>query len=400
MSQDRREFLVNGMQVACSLSLAALVKERFFGPGVEASYPLERTLVVVQLSGGNDGLNTLVPHRQDAYYRLRPTLALPSKGLHMLDDDFGLHPEMGALAELFEQGQAAALHSVGYPHPDRSHFRSMEIWHTANPEHQRTAQQDHGWLGSLCDRFEGGASMRGIHIGGVEIPLALRGQSSAPTAVTDARGMQLRQLEGLERTRNRLAAARPREPHTTRYLRTVAQQSYDVAARLTRAFDIEASGDAPDHPLARRLRLAANLISAGFGLRVFHLELDGFDTHAQQARTHDALLRELSESLAFFQRELASKGLDDMVTTLVFSEFGRRTAENGSKGTDHGAAAPAFLLGKHVRPGLHGKAPNLEALENGDLPHHIDFRSIYAALERDWMDTSPQFDLEPQRLFI
>jgi len=401
MTRDRRELLTNGIQVACSLSLAAFFEERFLGAGgpALAGLPVERTLVVVQLSGGNDGLNTLVPHRQDTYFRLRPTLALPKGKLHALDDDFGLHPSMGALAELHHEGKLATLHGVGYPEPDRSHFRSMEIWHTADP---KTRKRDRGWLGRFCDRFGEdpsgiglrGSSMRGIHVGGVEVPLALRGRDNHPTAVTDARGMRLRELSGLERPRNRLVSVSPHEPDATRRLREVARQSYDVAERLGDAFESEKANEAPGHGLARRLQLVSSLISAGFGLRVFHLELGGFDTHARQARVHEALLRELSESLAFFQRDLAAKSLSDKVTTFVFSEFGRRAAENGSKGTDHGAAAPVFLMGDNVLPGLHGTPPDLGLLQDGDVPCTSDFRSVYASLE-EWMGLGASFAREP-----
>ncbi|MAB80446.1 MAG: hypothetical protein CMJ89_13925 [Planctomycetes bacterium] len=401
MVTDRRDFLVNGIQVACSLSLLGLMKESALRKGkVGGKLPLERTLVVVQLSGGNDGLNMLVPHRQDAYYRARPTLALGRDRLHALGRGFGLHPQMGALARLFEAGKVAAIHGVGYPIPNRSHFRSMEIWHTADPVNR---VRDHGWLGKLLDRScedPARASMGAIHVGGREIPLALRGETSDPTAITDARGLQLRELQGFASLRNGMTGSRTGEARESAYLRAVAEQSYRVSTRFSRAFERSEKADTPGYGLAQRLRLVAGLIEAGFGLRVLHLELTGFDTHAQQGRLHGALLEELSESLSAFQLDLEARGIDDRVSTLVFSEFGRRAAENGSRGTDHGAAGPVLLVGSRVRPGLHGTPPDLEALQDGDVPFTTDFRSIYTAVEKDWMGVQTSMDLRPMELFV
>ena len=392
MQTTRRELLIDGLQVAGSLSLLGLARGALTGGGPGTD---DTALVVVQLTGGNDGLNTVVPHRQDAYYRLRPTLSLARNTLHELDDELGLHPRMGALAELYHEGSLAVVQNVGYPNPDRSHFRSMEIWHTADVEGPRHgAVSDVGWLGRVCDqvRSQRPDALGGLHVGSSDLPLALQGERVDPPAVIDTKSLHVTGSPGYARLRSKLLE-QPNGHDPRSHLHMVAAESYRVSERLTQVLERSARGAYPEHTLAQRLELVARLIEAGFGLRVFHVELSGFDTHARQATTHAELLGALSESLAAFQRDLAHRGLARRVVTLVFSEFGRRVAENGSKGTDHGAAAPLFLLGQSVRSGVHGTSPDLTALAEGDIPYSCDFRSVYTTLERGWLGLSPATEL-------
>lgn len=379
MPANRRELLIGGLQVTAlwpTLSLRA----RSLPFHVDG----ERALVVVQLTGGNDALSMLVPHRQDAYFRARPTLALERDKLHAIDGEFGLHPEMAGLAELFAEGRAAAVHSVGITPPNRSHFRAMEIWHTADPEHPAG---DTGWLGRAAEQLAGNdpLSVIALHIGAGELPLALRSRHAVPPSIESAESFAVRPLAAeVERARADLLELHGGADDLA-FVRDAARAAYRTAARVQELANRPAKANYPDFGLARRLALVARLVAGNFGARVFYVTLDGFDTHARQANVHAALMRELSQSLAAFQRDLASHGADARVATLVFSEFGRRVEENGSKGTDHGSAAPVLLTGGALRGALHGTAPDLEHLDDGDLAVNTDFRAIYACVLRDWL---------------
>jgi uncharacterized protein (DUF1501 family) len=395
MHATRRSFLVTGLQVGVSLPvLSALGWPRSRGPRPADG---ARALVVLQLTGGNDGLATLVPHRQDAYYRLRPTLAPKTEALVALDEDHGLHPSLSALREVHGAGRLAALHGVGVPRPDRSHFRSMEIWHTADADNPPGPT---GWMGRLADRLgeEDPEALIALHVGDGELPLALRARSSFAPSVVEPEGFRLSPASApIAGARAALLEA-GRAQGELAYLRRAAAASYAAAERMEGLAD-GPEGDWPDTPLAAKLRLVARLLAGGFGARLFHLELGGFDTHARQAPLHAALLQQLGDALAAFDRELAARGLSDNVTTFVFSEFGRRAQENGSKGTDHGAAAPVFLLGGRLRPGPHGTPPDLERLVDGDVPATTDLRGAIGALEHDWLGQPPSCELPRPGLF-
>jgi len=387
---DRRQFLLGGLQVATSLPLLGLLERRLRAPGLDQG----PALVVLQLTGGNDGLNTVVPHRQDSYYRSRPTLALPRADLVALDDDHGLHPALRPLESSWERGELAVVHSVGYPQPDRSHFRSMDIWHTADPV---GPAGDTGWMGRMADQLSADepSALCALHVGGGDLPLALAGHDYFAPSVRDARGFRLRELPApYERQRDALLRASGATGDLA-YLGEAARTTYAAAERMSELTRRDSGAAYPDSELARNLRLVAQLVVGGFGARVFHVALEGFDTHSSQARTHQALLEELGGALSAFQRDLRAQGSDGRVLTLVFSEFGRRVQENGSRGTDHGAGAPALLLGAGVQGGMHGTPPDLRRLEEGDVPYSTDFRALYGAIERDWMGTSSTHEVAP-----
>lgn len=382
---SRRSFLVGGLAITALTSLAPRAVAR-------RARRDDPVLVVVQLTGGNDGLNTVVPFRQDAYYRLRPSISVAPSSVHPLDDETALHGELGDLAELYRAGELTIVQGVGYPEPDRSHFRSMQVWHTADPRTSYGAgaeRPESGWLGRIATQLAAdGVDMPALHLGTGDLPLALKTRTGFTPTVRDASGFQLAApLPGFSAARARmLAAAGPNEAATLATLRSAAASTYDAAARMEALVRTNGPSAYPNHPLAQRLALCAQLVAGGFGTRVFGLELGGFDTHARQGPSHAALLRELGESLAAFQRDLHAKGVAKHVVTLVFSEFGRRVDENASKGTDHGAAGPVLVMGAGLRGGLHGPRPNLEPLaDGGDLAYGVDFRSIYASVEADWL---------------
>ena len=345
-------------------------------------------LVVLQLTGGNDGLNTVVPHRQDAYYRLRPTLGLARQDLHPLDDDHGLHPAASGLGELFQEGRLAVLHGVGGPRPERSHFRSLEIWHTAEPE---APAGEVGWLGRLVDQLvdRDPEALAALSIGRGDLLLSLRAERTNVPTLTDPAGLRVdERARAIQPWRDRLLARESESPELA-FLRGAARTTYDAAARMQALRTPQGAGGYPATDLARGLRLVAELVAGRFGTRIFHLERGGFDTHARQAPTHAALIGDVSASLTAFQRDLEERGVAGDVVTLVFSDFGRRAQENGSRGTDHGFGAPVFLLGAPVRGGQTGTAPDVEALVDGDVPATTDFRRLYTTLERDWMGLRP-----------
>jgi uncharacterized protein (DUF1501 family) len=393
----RRDFLKSSLGASTLVAMGATTVPAFLGRSALAARSApstsgDRVIVVVQLIGGNDGLNTVVPYGLDGYARNRKALRLPAASLHKMNKEIGLHPALGSLAKLLEDGRLAVVQGVGYPNPDRSHFRSMEIWETGRLE---TGALETGWLGRAVDGLPSkpGGDSPALHIGSRSFPLALRAKRTEVPSLASLEQYRL-QLAGSDSERRAGRAAldqmarldRPSDDPLLGFLRRSTLTAYDSSQRLEQVTKA-ASTDTkyPDHGLARRLSLIAQIIKAGFGTRIFYTALDGFDTHANQLGTHEALLTELSESIAAFQTDLAKAGQADRVALLTFSEFGRRVRENASQGTDHGAAAPLFVVGPVRQGGLVGAHPDLEALDDGDLKFHTDFRQVYASLLQSWL---------------
>ena len=397
---NRRSFLVGGLQVTALGSAMPALGRNAFAPRTAKD---DRILVVVQLSGGNDGLNTVIPYGQDAYYRLRPTLGQKPSAIHALDEHVGLHPNLGGLKSLYDDGAMAVVHGVGHPNADRSHFRSLEIWHTAEPFKPVGRV---GWLGHLADQIlaKDPAALPALSIGGRGSALSMRGALAVPPTVPDDRGFRLAHTSR-QIAEERAALTEKDRPLRGKpqleFLRSAARTAYDAAERMAEiASDKRAEANYPDTPLAKELRLVAQLIRGNFGTRIFHVSLGGFDTHASQASVHSAHLAQLDGALTAFQRDLMKSGKSDDVATLVFSEFGRRAQENGSRGTDHGRGNPLLLFGTKLRAGQHGSRPDLEDLVEGDIPSTADFRGIYQQLEKDWMGLEPfsNADVEAPRV--
>jgi uncharacterized protein (DUF1501 family) len=359
-----------------------------------------RILVVVQLDGGNDGLNTVVPYRDDEYRKRRPTIQIPASDMRKIDDRVALHPALDGFSKLLEQQRLAIVQSVGYPNPNRSHFDSMAIWQTALLNPDKAAP---GWLARAIDQKpapQGDAPALHVH-DAMPLPRSLSGgQQVIPS------------LDRLEQFRRRLGVSANAAPEKqAAVLDELARQesgapgsllqfvercsliTYASSARLERIEQTQTAAGStyPDfYSLARRLRLIAQLIKAGLQTPIYYTHLDGFDTHSSQLQQHAGLLRHLGASLAAFLADLEKSGESVRVLVLVFSEFGRRLSENGSAGTDHGTAAPVFLMGHPVKPGLHGPYPDLTQLDDGDPRHAIDFRRIYATILDRWLAVSHQ----------
>jgi uncharacterized protein (DUF1501 family) len=401
MSSTRRRFLQSTLASSTMVAMGATTVPEFLGRSARAAAgvkPNDRILVVVQLLGGNDGLNTVVPHGIEGYDRGRRVLRIGSSQVHKITAEIGLHPAMGGMSKLLEKGRLAIVQGVGYPNPDRSHFRSMEIWESARLEGDARSNET-GWLGRALDlkgRKPGDDPMA-IHVGGRSMPQALRSFKSEVPALESLESLKLR-LTGSEPERqaersalNEVAAVeRKMDDPLLGFIRQTTLSAYESSSRLEQVAPGAGGPKYPNFGLARRLELVAQMIKAGFGTRIFYTSLDGFDTHANQLGTHAALLTELSDSIAAFHDDLSAAGHADRVVTLTFSEFGRRVAENASLGTDHGAAAPIFLAGPVARAGLVGNHPSFDDLDDGDLKYHTDFRRVYASLLADWLDCPSQ----------
>jgi uncharacterized protein (DUF1501 family) len=350
-----------------------------------------KVLVVIQMDGGNDGINTVVPYGDDEYGRNRDALRLDATKLHKLNDHVGLHPQMRSAKELFDDGRLTIVQGVGYPNPDRSHFRSMRIWQTA-----RLDDADHdgyGWLGRALDLRETKHSTgrpAAIYAGPEEVPVALWGRRAQSLSLTNLNDMKLtfpaRQLTAS------IAAAATTEADDNGLNLFVTRQvlsSFAAADELPRQSQSRSGTSSIQYPgiqLGFNLQLIAQLIRSGAAARVFYTLQGGYDTHAAQLYTHARLLSEFSDGLKAFLDDLKTAGLEDRVVVLAFSEFGRRVKENASDGTDHGAAGPVLIAGGKSVGGLVGTMPSLTDLDNGDLKMTIDLREIYAAILEDWLD--------------
>ncbi len=351
----------------------------------------DRVLLVVNLQGGNDGLNTVVPHGLPEYYQYRPTLGVPPNDVLRIDERVGLNPAMAALKAMYDKGQVAIVQGAGYPNPDHSHFRSTEIWQTAVPDKYATT----GWLGRYLDtaNLPSGNLFNAVAVAPV-LPEALIGQRVDVPAIDALRGYGLtsdrnKTERGAFETFGRDAGV----PFSSPYLPLVAtiedhaERGASELPKLVAGYTTDAAY--PATPLGRSLSLAAQIIGSRLGTRVLYVQHGSFDTHVGQKAPQDRLLKELSDGLAAFYADLAAHGNDKRTLTMTFSEFGRRVAENANRGTDHGEAAPMFLLGGGVRGGLYGEHPSLANLDNGDARYTVDFRSVYATVIKKWFGRPP-----------
>jgi uncharacterized protein (DUF1501 family) len=346
-----------------------------------------RCLVLINLQGGNDGLNCVVPHGDGRYYQLRPTLAISQSEVLAIDAQLGLNPKMRSFKSMYDKGNVAIVQGVGYPNASYSHFRSTEIWQTASPE-----KYEHtGWLGRYFD--EAGLPPANLFNGiaiSQTLPEVLASNKTDIPAVPnpDTYGMALDTSPAL-----RAAFARDARdtklPFTSPYLARVmdiedrAQRGSEELPKLIRGYQTNASY--PATPLGRSLALAAQIIGSNLGTKVIYVEHASFDTHVNQRAVQDRMLETFSDAISAFYDDLAAHGNDGRVLTLTFSEFGRRVAENASKGTDHGQASPLFMIGGGVKGGIYGSAPDLGNLDNGNLRYSTDFRSVYATVLERWL---------------
>lgn len=367
----------------------------------------DRVLVVIQMSGGNDGLNTLVPVGDDAYQRVRSRIALAANEVLMLErhGGLGLHGSMGGFKDLYDEGMCAIVQGVGYPNPNRSHFASMDIWHTAD-----TNGTGDGWLGKYvdsqcCGYGSGtpGAKQQSTPTDppppmvaiGKESPLALHGRTMMPVAIEDADMYQWTgdKMGGdLSDAYHKAVKANEAQSQgmddNKSFLVRTAMDAQVSSKKIRKAVDAESLVKYPNTKLASQLSMVGSMIRAGMPTRVFYVSHGSFDTHANQGGaqgSHARLLQQLSDAVGAFYKDLNAQGNEKRVMSMCFSEFGRRVSQNGSGGTDHGTAAPMFLFGPMVKPGLHSRYPSLTDLDAGDLKYTADFRQVYAEILDQWL---------------
>ncbi|HEY0944891.1 MAG TPA: DUF1501 domain-containing protein [Opitutaceae bacterium] len=349
-------------------------------------------LVLVQLAGGNDGLNTVIPFEDADYYRLRPSLGLPKDQVLRINDTLGLHPAMTAMHGLLNDGKLGIVQNVGYPNPNRSHFRSTEIWETGSDSDKFLPS---GWVGRFLDNTCAGAPTPppeadplAIHVSS-EVPQSFLAEHVHATfgLNPNQRGRQGRNnLQFLEKLVEHSAPGEDEHDNGS-FLKQTMMDALVTEKKVQRVLaGYRAEATYPGNAFAQSLRSVAALIAAGLSTRVYFVTLSGFDTHANQLNAHQNLLRNLSEGLAAFQKDLEAKKLDGQVLTMTFSEFGRRPSENESRGTDHGTAAPLFVMGTRLKGSVHGTAPSLKLQKNQDLTFSTDFRQVYATVLDKWFD--------------
>lgn len=403
----RREFLAHSGRGLGLVAFAGFAPS-FLVQSIKAETPKaekDRTiLVLVQLAGGNDGLNTVVHHENDSYHRLRPNLALRSSaGLLKVDDQISLHPSMAKMHQLLKEGKLGVVQNVGYPNPNRSHFRSTEIWETAS-DSDKVAYD--GWLGRYFDANCSGTPSKD--------PLAIHGGSVLPQTFQSARNHNIFGLGGgggrggrpgakspsggkdetellMELNQVQLPGVNPNDPaDNAHYLRHAMMDALLTESRVAETIAAYRPSVAyPTSGLGQSLQRIAALIASGMETRVYYATLGGFDTHANQLGRHAQLLRDLSDSLAAFQSDLEKKRLDRQVMTMTFSEFGRTARENSTVGTDHGTAAPLFVMHSGIKRPVSGTAPSLDLKPGQDVAFSTDFRQVYGTIMRNFLKADP-----------
>lgn len=419
----RRQFLERTLQGSSLVALGPTVPG-FLASAAQAAEPgKDNILVVVEMTGGNDGLNMVIPYADDLYQAARPTLRHTKDQVVRVDDQIGLNPGMRSFEKLLSDGRLAIVQGVGYPNPDRSHFESMDIWQTADP----TRKIGGGWLGRSLDSVRVPAGkIPGIHVGTQQLPLALRGSATGVPTIHPSKPYDLdlapeppnnysgftpalapgqsgnNAVDPHQAARRTLiedlAKLSPARDDLRQFVRRTSLQTYATIEDLRKITNADRSNGRPgfrtglgggggNGELASELTLVGNMIAAGFGTRIFYLSIAGFDTHANQRQEHQRLLQQLADAISGFFNQLDRSGHAKRVVLMTFSEFGRRVRENGSGGTDHGAGSCLFVAGASVKGGVVGAHPSLasDQLDAGDLRHHTDFRRVYAALLGNWL---------------
>jgi uncharacterized protein (DUF1501 family) len=407
MSLDRRRFLQTSLGGAAGLAYVPDMLRTPDRQGDRRQVADRPILVVLQLRGGNDGLNTIVPFEDDAYFRARPTIALPKKSLLPLDKLNGFHPALDKLAARFGKGEVAIIQGVGYPGANLSHFRSQDIWDAGNVAEPLPST---GWLGRFCDTHldDDFGPVTMVAVGRDRVPHAMRAVRGVACAVANAgsyrirggaRGVaagdanaRMRAVEAMNRPAEKPADERneaDRQDNKIEPLTDAARAARLSVAQIAAAGRFKSRAKYPGTRLAQDLRLVAQIIGHGLPTRACCVTQDGYDTHVRQLVIHERLLGQLDAALDAFLTDLAAQGNLDRTVVMTISDFGRRAAESGigtEAGTDHGAGSMMMLVGGRVSGGIYGDQPDLSKLDtNGNLVLATDFRQVYAAVTEDWL---------------
>lgn len=383
----RKEFLQIGSLATASLMLPKFLKafeQRAIVP------PGNKVLVVLQLSGGNDGLNTVIATRNDIYYKARPKLGIEKNKALSLTDEIGIHPALPAFRELYDSGSLGILNSVGYPNPDRSHFRSMDIWQTASDSDKYF---NTGWLGRYLDAQCAGCAhpTQALEVDDT-LSLALKGENNKGLALRDPR-----QLYNISREKYFKEINKAHEPQeeTVDYLYKTLSETLNSADYIFQQSKLHPSSLIyPTTEMGKNLKTISSLIMSDINTKVYYISLGSFDTHVNQENQQERLFTELNDAIGAFVKDLKSNNRFDDVMVMTFSEFGRRVAQNASGGTDHGTANNMFLIsGGLKQKGLINAMPDLNDLNEGDLKHTVDFKSAYATVLRKWLNADDKIIL-------
>ncbi len=383
---SRREFVKISSILSASLFVPKFIKSAKAEQFINKYSANGNILVVIQLSGGNDGLNTVIPYYNDIYYKNRPGIAIEKSKVLKLNDYLGLNPNMSDLIKLYDEGYLKIINNVGYPNPDRSHFRSMDIWQSASDSNEYI---NTGWIGRYLDSGCNGCEFphKAIEVDGT-LSLAMKGEHQSGLAMQDAKRFVFNAKDGLiekisESNKN---ISSGNENHD--YLYKVLNDTYSSVNAVAKHYSkATTKGNYPKNDFSNNLKSIASLINSGIDTNVYYLSLSGFDTHTNQINTQNNLLKIYSEGIKAFCDDLKSGGKLNNVMIITFSEFGRRVSENGSKGTDHGTANNVFLIsGKLSEPGVDNSNPDLQKLDEGDLIFKTDFRSVYASILEKWLN--------------
>jgi uncharacterized protein (DUF1501 family) len=386
---SRRDLIKHGGMIAVGLAaprwLSTIAEADVARVAQGGKISSDTVLVVCQLSGGNDGLNTVVPYADSLYYKSRPTLAHKEDVVLKINEQLGFHPNMKGVHGLYKQGKVAVIQNVGYPKPNRSHFKSMDIWQSASPDDK----MNHGWLGRHVDsKLRNGAVNPVMTLGlSTEKPLALSGEkASIPCFASLADVQNMLGDKDSERMLREIQGADAMMDSPTRVVQQANKSALDAMSVLSKQLSTFTPKQTyGDDAFGKGFKQISQLIGASPATRVVYFSAGGFDTHARQIDAHGKLMENFSNAVTAFQTEMEAIGKADKVIVLVFSEFGRRVTENASQGTDHGAAGSMFVIGSKIKGGVYGGSPNLTDLQDGDIKYKIDFREVYAAALDNWM---------------
>lgn len=402
----RREFIRNGLSfVALGATMptvlmqAAQGAESSTGNATQPAVASGKILVVIELAGGNDGLNTVIPYQDNNYSKLRPGIGIGARDVEPISAQLGLHPRLKPLKSLFEAGHLAVVNGVGYPKPNRSHFESMDIWQTGSTTLDIVHRK--GWLARYFDA-DGhlvNDPISGLSVGG-SLPLAFSSDNSSASVFSDGNNSfgigndDDRRMQSA--AMNDLYAKGTVAGSGAEFVHKVGNDVFSSTQEFRRALSVydTKAGSKANYPryngFASSMQTVAKLVTGGLKTRVYYLSLGGFDTHANQPYNHANLMGTLAETIGAFYEDLKLQGRDKDVAVMTFSEFGRRAKENASSGTDHGAASVMFVAGGGVQGGIYGDYPSLTDLDDGDLKFQTDFRRVYATLLDKWVGSSSQ----------
>jgi len=394
-----RLFLERSLLAASGIGIGSAIGPKWLqGATLNAANSAGRILVVTQLSGGNDGLNTVIPIRDPEYKKRRPKLSIAQADAISIPQDLALHPSLKGVAGLLEAGQFMLVQGTGYASPNRSHFESMDIWHSCTTKDKRGRT---GWLGRWLDqkqsdqKSDSSQDALAMHLGAEVQPFALSTLDVQVPSLSSIEQFRFKVETDPEVARSSSKMNSEKNTATNNdlldFISGTTESAVKASDRIEKALkQASTGGEFPDSQLGQKLQVIARLIKAGLQTSVYYITLDGFDTHAQQPAVHAALLNQWSEALSAFIKFLNASGDLERTLVMTFSEFGRRVAENASDGTDHVAAAPMFFAGAKFNQSIVGKHPSLTDLDDGDLKHHTDFRSVYASVLKQWFKTPPE----------